>query len=72
MNVRMQHIAIKHHVKKKKEKRTASAIFISRDVSCKKFKVFKISSINDYFAFEGEIFGNAVQKNCIFNSTLSC
>lgn len=64
MNVRMQHIAIKHHVKKKKG--TASAIFISRDVSCKKFKVFKISSINDYFAFEEEIFANAMQKNVLY------
>lgn len=67
MNVRMQHIAIKHHVKKKKKK-TSSVIFISRDVNCKEFKVFKINSINDYFAFEEEIFGNAMQKTyCIFN-----
>lgn len=48
MNVRMQHIAIKHHVKKK---RTASAIFISRDGNRKDFKLFKIIFFYDFFFF---------------------
>lgn len=61
MNVRMQHIAIKHHVKKK---RTASAIFISRDGNRKDFKLFKIIFFYDFFFFfnlRQKYFGNAMQ-----------